>query len=103
MPAPLDVDASLFHCANLQGAILGVGLATLEKAYVDEVQDASSSSKSGDRSARKKRKMEAPPIAIPDMNDDDYDDEDVYFPVAVQGKKAKLGTGYAGDAREDVG
>ncbi|KAL1944113.1 hypothetical protein VTO73DRAFT_3298 [Trametes versicolor] len=102
VPGPLDVDASLFHCANLQGAILGVGLATLEKAYVDEVQDASASSKSGDRSIRKKRKMEAPPIAMPDMNDDEYDDDDAYFTVPVQGKKAKLGTGYAGDAREDM-
>lgn len=70
---------------------------------MDEVQDASASSKSGDRSIRKKRKMEAPPIAMPDVNDDDYDDDDAYFTVPVQGKKAKLGTGYAGDAREDVG
>ncbi|KAI0832813.1 ubiquitin conjugating enzyme family protein [Trametes gibbosa] len=99
--APLDVDGSLFHCANLQGVILGIGLAMLEKAYLDDAHDVAGV-KSGDRSSRKKRKMEALPITTPDLNDDDYDDEDVYYPIPVQGKKPKLGTGYAGDAREDM-
>ncbi|KAH9854945.1 ubiquitin conjugating enzyme family protein [Lenzites betulinus] len=101
VPAPLDVDASLFHCANLQGAILGIGLAMLEKVYLDDAHEISST-KSGDRSSRKKRKMDAPPVATPDLNDEDYDDEEVYFPIPAQGKKPKLGTGYAGDAREDM-
>ncbi|KAI0355391.1 ubiquitin conjugating enzyme family protein [Trametes cingulata] len=102
VPAALDVDASLFHCANLQGAILGVGLAMLEKAFLDDAQEASVAQKSGERTSRKKRKMEAPPVITPDLNDDEDDDEDAHYAIPVQGKKAKLGTGYAGDAREDM-
>ncbi|KAI0371531.1 ubiquitin conjugating enzyme family protein [Pilatotrama ljubarskyi] len=102
VPAPLDVDASLFHCANLQGAILGVGLAMLEKAFLDDAQETSGGQKSGERTSRKKRKMETPPVVTPDFNDDEDDDEDPYYTTPVQGKKAKLGTGYAGDAREDM-
>ncbi|KAI0638576.1 ubiquitin conjugating enzyme family protein [Trametes polyzona] len=101
VPAPIDVDDSLFHCANLQGAILGVGLAMLEKAFLDDAQDALGQ-KTGDRSSRKRRKVEAPVIATADLNDDDNDDDDAYYSGTVQGKKAKLGTGYAGDAKEDM-
>ncbi|KAI0711061.1 ubiquitin conjugating enzyme family protein [Cerioporus squamosus] len=103
IPGSLEVDASLFHCANLQGVILGVGLAMLEKSYLDDTQDPGSQ-KSGDRTSRKRRKPEAPapPAAVADMLDDDDDDDDSYYPIVVQGKKAKLGTGYAGDAREDM-
>ncbi|KAI0682282.1 ubiquitin conjugating enzyme family protein [Cerioporus squamosus] len=89
IPGSLKVDASLFHCANLQGVILGVGLAMLEKSYLDDTQDPGSQ-KSGDRTSRKRRKPEAP---APRRR---------YYPIVVQGKKAKLGTGYAGDAREDM-
>ena len=39
VPAPIDIDASLFHCSNLQGAILGIGLAMLEKAFLDDSQE----------------------------------------------------------------
>ncbi|KAI0737682.1 ubiquitin conjugating enzyme family protein [Daedaleopsis nitida] len=103
VPALPDVDASLFHCANLQGVILGIGLAMLEKSFLDDVQD-TGSQKAGGRTSRKRRKPEvtAPPIVVGDMHDDDDDDDDGYYPIVVQGKKAKLGTGYAGDAREDM-
>ena len=30
----------LFHCANLQGVILGVGLAMLEQLFAEQVDDA---------------------------------------------------------------
>ncbi|KAI0650839.1 ubiquitin conjugating enzyme family protein [Trametes meyenii] len=102
VPAPLDADVSLFHCANLQGIILGIGLAMLEKAYVDDSLDASNSHKPGDRTSRKRRKVEAPPIPTVELNDDDEEDEEAYYPIPIQGKKAKLGTGYAGDVREDM-
>ncbi|KAI0775857.1 ubiquitin conjugating enzyme family protein [Trametes elegans] len=102
VPAPLDVDDSLFHCANLQGAILGIGLAMLEKAFLDDAQEPSSGRKPGDRTSRKRRKMEAPLVLAHDLHDEEDDDDDVYYPIPVQGKKPKLGTGYAGDAREDT-
>lgn len=76
----------------------------LEKTFLDDALD-SLAPKSGDRSSRKRRKVEGPtppPMILPEIHDDDDDDDDGYFPIVVQGKKAKLGTGYAGDAREDV-
>ena len=105
--ASLDVDISLFHCANLQGAILGIGLAMLEKSFLDDALEVNAP-KSSDRTSRKRRKMEAPSPVHPlfpaaDLHDDEDDDEDGFYQsVVVQGKKPKLGTGYAGDAREDV-
>ena len=83
--------------------ILGVGLAMLEKYFLDDAQDPGSQ-KTGDRTSRKRRKPEAPAPAaeVADMLDDDDDDDDEFYPAMVQGKKPKLGTGYAGDAREDV-
>ena len=81
-----------------------MGLAMLEKSFLDDALD-SSTTKSGDRSSRKRRKVDGPtppPMLLPEIHDDDDDDDEGYFPIVVQGKKAKLGTGYAGDAREDV-
>ena len=81
-----------------------MGLAMLEKSFLDDALD-SATTKPGDRSSRKRRKVEGPtppPVMLPEMHDDDDDDDDGYFPIVVQGKKPKLGTGYAGDAREDV-
>ena len=104
LPGSLEVDYALFHCSNLQGAILGVGLTMLEKSFLDETQDPSAP-KTSDRSSRKRRKVDAPappPLMLTDLHNDDDDDDDSYYPIVVQGKKAKLGTGYAGDAREDV-
>ena len=76
----------------------------LEKTFLDDAQDPGSQ-KSSDRTSRKRRKPEAPIHPAPvagEPHDDDDDDDDAYYPIVVQGKKAKLGTGYAGDAREDV-
>ncbi len=81
-----------------------MGLAMLEKSFLDDTLDAVAP-KSGDRSSRKRRKVDGPtppPMMLPEIHDDDDDDDEGYFPIVVQGKKAKLGTGYAGDAREDV-
>ncbi|KAH9939239.1 ubiquitin conjugating enzyme family protein [Epithele typhae] len=99
--ASLDVDISLFHCANLQGVILGVGLAMLEKSFVDVADLAAPKS---DKTSRKRRKPDAPAShLIPtELHEDDDDDEDNYYPNLVKGKKPKLGTGYAGDVREDM-
>ncbi|VDB85365.1 unnamed protein product [Peniophora sp. CBMAI 1063] len=64
-------DLDLFHCSNLQGVILGVGLSMLENLYLD--QTANKSSEDGGN----KRKQSEP------------------------NKRQKVGTGYAGDMRED--
>ncbi|OSD04457.1 ubiquitin conjugating enzyme family protein [Trametes coccinea BRFM310] len=102
VPASLDVDASLFHCSNLQGVILGVGLTMLEKVYLKTAEESLTLRKLGDRTSRKRRKMEFPHVMAPLMNDDEDEDEDIYYSAPVQGKKPKLGTGYAGDIREDM-
>ncbi|KAL4245719.1 hypothetical protein ABKN59_001670 [Abortiporus biennis] len=64
----------LFHCANLQGVILGVGLAMLEQTFLQESTNAT-------------------PVALKSKIDG--------FMSVIQTKKKKLGVGYAGDARED--
>ncbi|TCD63872.1 hypothetical protein EIP91_004811 [Steccherinum ochraceum] len=85
-------DDTLFHCPNLQGVILGVGLAMLEQSFIEETPGVIP------QPTGKRRKAEAVPVPV--AFDDDDDDEDVYPPVN-QTKKLKLGVGYAGDARED--
>ncbi|KAI0920787.1 hypothetical protein AcW2_005953 [Taiwanofungus camphoratus] len=94
-------DETLFHCSNLQGVILGVGLAMLEKVYIEQTQDVSNTSENKAKSA-KRRKVDPVPIPIMQHDPDDDDDEDNYYPPVAQGKKAKLGVGYAGETREDV-
>ena len=81
----------------------------LEKNFLDDTLD-QGGPKSVDRTSRKRRKVETLPVhhhhhltALADLNDDEDDAEDGYYQaIVVQGKKPKLGTGYAGDAREDV-
>lgn len=89
-PGSGAVDDSLFHCANLQGIVVGVGLSMLEQVYTDTT---SASGPSGDPPrVSKKRKLEGTP---------DDDDDDVYG-SGPKGKKAKGGVGYAGAVKEDV-
>ncbi|GBE80076.1 ubiquitin conjugating enzyme family protein [Sparassis latifolia] len=92
-------DDVLLHCSNLQGVILGVGLAMLEKTYDDQDQDVTSD-ETNKATNGKRRKVQVAPAPILQHEFDDDDDED--YPPMVQGKKAKLGVGYAGDVREDV-
>lgn len=82
----------LLHCPDLQGVILGMGLAMLEHLYNQEaVVDESKSTKK-----RKSTPLSATPSAGTEDDDDDYQ------PNPRGGKKAKGGTGYAGNAKEDV-
>jgi hypothetical protein len=87
----------LFHCANLQGVILGVGLTMLEQYFHDE---SSSASETVEKSASGKRRKSSTPLASHTLDIDD--DDDAYPLPSGKGKKAKLGIGYAGDVREDV-
>ncbi|KAF8313070.1 hypothetical protein DL93DRAFT_1188221 [Clavulina sp. PMI_390] len=74
----------LLHCPDLQGVILGVGLAMLEHLYASETNT--------DDPTSKKRKSTPSP-----------DEEDEYAAPAPRGaKKAKGGIGYAGNVKEDM-
>ena len=86
-------DQDLFHCPDLQGVILGVGLAMLENLYHEHVH---SIGLDGDSKRRKTNSNKNSP------SPGDDDDDEHYPPVPVLKKKLKVGTGYAGDAREDV-
>lgn len=93
-------DEPLFHCSNLQGAILGIGLSMLESVYADVLHDSPDSQDIKAR-ATKKRKVDATSHA----STPDGEDDDTYYGTSIihgKGKKAKGGTGYAGDLREDV-
>ncbi|TFK43556.1 hypothetical protein BDQ12DRAFT_675170 [Crucibulum laeve] len=85
----------LFHCSNLQGVILGGGLSMLEQLFSEQTQESSESKEPSTRN--KKRRKTDTPTAV-DLDDDD----DTYYGANVPaGKKAKGGTGYAGDLKED--
>lgn len=87
----------LFHCSNLQGIILGVGLAMLEQLYHDQLQNPLFTE---NKARTSKRRKTDPVISTPMILDPD-DDDDNYL-SSPQGKKSKLGVGYAGDQKEDV-
>jgi hypothetical protein len=88
-------DLDLFHCPNLQGVVLGVGLAMLEQVYHDQTQNPSAA----DADSRGNKRRQPEPVHNSSTPDDD---DDSYPPLPVQKKKIKVGTGYAGDVREDV-
>ncbi|KAH9833805.1 ubiquitin conjugating enzyme family protein [Rhodofomes roseus] len=92
-----DPSDCLFHCPKLQGVMLGVGLTMLEKMFIDQTQELSHST----LNTKGGKRRNADPIPVVADPDDDDDDEIYYAPV-THGKKAKLGTGYAGDVREDT-
>ncbi|KAF9247104.1 hypothetical protein BU15DRAFT_38518 [Melanogaster broomeanus] len=97
-----SVDVSLFHCSNLQGVILGIGLAMLEMKFAEHRQQSADELSQGAPKAKssKKRKMDAHPHSSTTNGDDDEDDS--YYMALPIGKKARGGTGYAGDGREDT-
>ena len=94
-------DDPLFHCSNLQGVILGNGLSLLEHVYADVIQEAVDDSESTVRTnKRKKTDKESHASPLDADEEDDVYYGSVNFP---KGKKAKGGTGYAGNVKEDVG
>lgn len=97
-----SIDVSLFHCSNLQGVILGVGLAMLETMFIEQRRQLGDEQSQGASKAKttKKRKMDLHSHSSP-INGDDEEDDAYYMSLPV-GKKARGGTGYAGDGREDV-
>lgn len=91
-------EQSLFHCPNLQGVILGVGLAMVEQTFLEEKQE-KPEEKSAKPTTGRRRKAAGTPSPHGSTS---LDDEDYLPGIPIVGKKAKLGTGYAGDVREDV-
>lgn len=84
-------DNSLFHCSNLQGIILGVGLFMLEQMFDDQNKETPD---------HKEHKVRVSKRRKTDFSDDLEDEDGVYY-TAVQNKKKKGGVGYAGNLKED--
>ena len=81
----------LFHCSNIQGVILGIGLSMLEQCFAEVTSNTTDGT---DEQSRKRRKMSNPepdpPVAIM-----------LGTGTKIYAKKHK-GVGYAGDQAEDV-
>ena len=97
-PTRAKDDRDLFHCSNLQGIILGVGLAMLEQLYHDQLQNPLCP----ENKTRTSKRRKTDPVISTQMILDPDDDDDNYLTPPTQGKKSKLGVGYAGDQKEDV-
>ncbi|EJD53508.1 hypothetical protein AURDEDRAFT_110344 [Auricularia subglabra TFB-10046 SS5] len=96
-PSAASDNNPLFHCSNLQGVILGVGLSMLEHSYAEShlVSASTSEAKEGKERAKKKRKLE-------NEGTPDAEDEEDYYGSGPKGKKPKGGIGYAGAVKEDM-
>lgn len=92
-------DDKLFHCSNLQGVILGIGLAMLEHTFSEQRQQTSEESSQKSKT-NKRRKTDLHSSSSTPKGDDDEDDS--YYMSLPVGKKSKGGVGYAGDVKEDV-
>ncbi|KAF5393669.1 hypothetical protein D9757_000044 [Collybiopsis confluens] len=79
-----EVSDPLWHCANLQGAILGVGLFMIERLFERQKEDLQSKDVTEREAKRRKTR--------------DSDDID----SSGGSKKSKGGVGYAGDQKEDI-
>ena len=88
----------LFHCPNLQGVLLGVGLFTLESKYTEQYSPAALADATQSKSRNPKRRKTRTGNSSPASEADDYD----YGISGPIGKRAKGGTGYAGSQKEDV-
>jgi hypothetical protein len=95
-PAAAKDDDPLFHCSDLQGVILGVGLYLIEQMFTEQDTEHKEAKEPQSRTTkRRKINTAARSESTPD------DDDDMYY-GPVQGKKQKGGIGYAGDQKEDV-
>ncbi|KAH7105452.1 hypothetical protein BKA62DRAFT_689728 [Auriculariales sp. MPI-PUGE-AT-0066] len=90
-PGASSDDNPLFHCSNLQGVILGVGLSMLEHTYAESNSASSPPGDSDKPRVAKRRKLEG----TPEEEEDEYGS-------GPKGKKAKGGVGYAGAIKEDM-
>ncbi|KAK7470678.1 hypothetical protein VKT23_002100 [Stygiomarasmius scandens] len=93
-PSAAQDDHPLFHCSDLQGVILGVGLFLIEQMFSEHDIDRTGEKENRVRNSKRRKTNTA------GRTDSLDDDDDVYY-GAVQGKKQKGGIGYAGDQKED--
>ncbi|KAF8076356.1 hypothetical protein FPV67DRAFT_412956 [Lyophyllum atratum] len=91
-PTAATDDDPLFHCSNLQGVILGVGLSMLEQLFIEQIQEPQESKEHSSRTPKRRKTA-----STPDVDDDDG----VYYAGVQAGGKKKGGIGYAGDQKED--
>ncbi|KNZ79827.1 Baculoviral IAP repeat-containing protein 6, partial [Termitomyces sp. J132] len=87
---------ALFHCSNLQGVILGVGLSMLELLFIEQTQEPRESKEQNSRTTKRRKTDQT-------TSSSDPDDEDVAYYGILPGTKKKQigGVGYAGDVKED--
>lgn len=90
-PTAATDDDPLFHCSNLQGVILGIGLSMLEQLFSEQNQEPTETREYKARTFKRRKT---------DIHDHD-DDDGVYY-ANVHNSKKKGGIGYAGDQKEDV-
>ncbi|KAF7352807.1 Baculoviral IAP repeat-containing protein 6 [Mycena venus] len=87
----------LFHCADIQGVILGVGLSMLEQMFTEQSQDSKAAAQDPNKTRNTKRRK----TGKFQLKDADDDDDDAYLSNSG-GKRSKGGIGYAGDQKEDT-
>ncbi|KAG6919415.1 hypothetical protein DXG01_006298 [Tephrocybe rancida] len=85
-------DDALFHCSNIQGVILGVGLSMLEQLFIEQIQEPRDIKEQNSRTPKRRKTATTPEL----------DDEDTYYGGGAPGpKKKQVGIGYAGNLKED--
>ncbi|QRV91387.1 ubiquitin-conjugating enzyme [Ceratobasidium sp. AG-Ba] len=85
---------------NFPGVILGIGLHMIEQLFTEQ-HKSPDELVPGTEGGSKKRKVSPSGAAMAQVNSA-YDDEDEYLSGDLaRGKKAKAGTGYAGQGKED--
>ncbi|KAJ7781258.1 hypothetical protein B0H16DRAFT_1497657 [Mycena metata] len=87
----------LFHCADIQGVILGVGLSMLEQMFTEQAHESSAAAQDPKARSSSKRRKTGKMFS----KDTDDDDDEAYYNLGSSGKRAKGGVGYAGDQKED--
>ncbi|KZT62275.1 hypothetical protein CALCODRAFT_462875 [Calocera cornea HHB12733] len=114
---PLD---PLFHCSELQGLLLGMGLSMVEKTFEEQVREAKEEKPEDqgevEGKSRKKRRMLAGASAVAQVianvessnaSTDEEGEEEYLFGVAKggrgKGKRAPTGTGYGGGKEDQSG
>ncbi|KAG8862328.1 hypothetical protein FRB96_001907 [Tulasnella sp. 330] len=98
-PSHIPVYNPLFHCADLQGVILGMGLYMIDTFFSDGWLKSSGikDGEDGEERASKKRKTSNVEADFTSLMVSAG-----MHPSAPQGKKKPSGTGYDGNAREDT-
>jgi hypothetical protein len=87
---------TLFHCPNLQGVILGVGLSMIEQMFFTQTNNSTKIQENSEDSSRMSKRRKTGSAMAKDIEDED----DAYY-ATLKGS-GKGGIGYAGDQKEDV-